>query len=114
MAGGHYHCSVKGVGRGSGAGVMHKAAYRAGERLYDERAGEWTADYGKRARSVTGKFLLTRESAAAWRHDRQRLWNAAEAAEARSNGRIATELELALPHELAAAQRKELLTGFLA
>jgi hypothetical protein len=57
---------------------------------------------------------VTRESAAAWRRDRQRLWNAAEAAEARSNGRIATELELALPHELAGAQRKALLTGFLA
>jgi hypothetical protein len=32
----------------------------------------------------------------------RRLWNAAEAAEARSNGRIAIELELGLPHELTA------------
>jgi MobA/MobL family len=111
---GHYHCSVKGVGRGTGAGVMHKAAYRAGERLYDERGGTWTADYRKRARSVIGTFIVTRATAAAWRGDRQRLWNAAEAAEPRRNGRIATELELALPHELSAARRKELLTGFLA
>jgi MobA/MobL family len=40
--------------------------------------------------------------------------NAAEAAEARSNGRIATELELGLPHELTHAQRRRLLMDFLA
>jgi MobA/MobL family len=114
MTTGHYHCSVTPVGRGKGASVMHKAAYRAGEQLYDERAGRWTADYGRRARSVIEKFILTRKDAAAWRHDRQRLWNAAEAAEARSNGRIATELELGLPHELDPARRRRLLMDFLA
>lgn len=111
---GHYHCSVGGVGRGKGAGVMHKAAYRSGERLFDERSGEWTADYRKRRRSVIDKFIVTQGDAAAWRCNRQRLWNAAEAAEARRNGRIATELELGLPHELAPAQRKKLLLDFLA
>lgn len=113
MTAGHYHCSVSPVGRGRGASVMHKAAYRAAERLYDERSGQWTADYGRRARSVVEKFILTREDAAMWRHDRQRLWNAAEAAEARSNGRIATELELGLPHELDPARRRRLLLDFL-
>jgi hypothetical protein len=34
-------------------------------KLYDARSGEWTADYGKRARSVIEKFMATRESAAA-------------------------------------------------
>jgi hypothetical protein len=93
---------------------MHKAAYRAAEWLYDERSGQWTADYGRRARSVVEKFILTREDAATWRGDRQRLWNAAEAAEARSNGRIATELELGLPHELDPVRRRRLLLDFLA
>jgi hypothetical protein len=114
MTAGHYHCSVNPVGRGSGAGVVAKAAYRAGEQLYDERGGRWTADYGRRARSVVEKFILTREDAAIWRRDRQRLWNAAEAAEARSNGRIATELELGLPHELDPVRRRRLLLDFLA
>jgi ATP-dependent exoDNAse (exonuclease V) alpha subunit len=93
---------------------MHKAAYRAGERLFDQRSGQWTADYSKRARSVIEKFIVTRDDAAAWRRNRQRLWNAAEAAEARRNGRIATELELGLPHELGQEQRKKLLLDFLA
>jgi hypothetical protein len=114
MTAGHYHCSVKPVGRGSGASVMAQAAYRAGEWLYDERAGCWTADYGKRRRSVVEKFILARPGATMWRHDRQRPWNAAEAAEARSNGRIATELELGSPHELDPVRRRRLLLDFLA
>jgi hypothetical protein len=42
------------------------------------------------------------------------LWNAAERIEPRANGRLATELELALPHELTDAQRKRLVMDFLA
>ncbi|MBV8506564.1 MAG: MobA/MobL family protein [Alphaproteobacteria bacterium] len=114
MTAGHYHCSANPVGRGKGASVMHKAAYRAGEQLYDERGGQWTADYGRRARSVIEKFILTPANAPAWSRDRQRLWNAAETAEARSNGRIATELELGLPHQLDPARRRRLLVDFLA
>jgi hypothetical protein len=113
MTAGHYHCSVNPVGRGKGASVMHKAAYRAGEQLYDDRSGQWTADYGRRARSVVEKFILARADAPAWSRARQRLWNAAEAAEARSNGRIATELELGLPHELDPVRRRRLLLDFL-
>jgi len=113
-AAGHYHCSVKPVGRGREAGVIHKAAYRAGEQLYDDRAGQWTTDYGKRSRSVIEKFIIVPPEVPAWAYDRGRLWNAAELAEPRKNGRIATELELALPHELDLAQLRQLLTSFLA
>ncbi|MBV8844134.1 MAG: MobA/MobL family protein [Bryobacterales bacterium] len=94
--------------------MMHKAAYRAGEQLYDDRGGQWTADYGRRARSVIEKFILIPAHAPAWGRDRQRLWNAAEAAEARSNGRIATELELGLPYQLDPDRRRRLLLDFLA
>ena len=57
---------------------------------------------------------MTGENAAAWRFDRQRLWNAAQAKEARISGRIATDLVLGLPHELTPPQRKRLLMDFLA
>jgi hypothetical protein len=110
---GHYHCSVKSVGRASGAGIVAKAAYRAGEQLHDERAGQWTADYGRRARSVLDKLIVVPPKAPAWAYDRNRLWNAAERAEARKNGRIATELELALPYELDPEQRRQLVAAFM-
>ncbi|MBV8574349.1 MAG: MobA/MobL family protein, partial [Acetobacteraceae bacterium] len=108
---GFYHCSVKGVGRAAGRSVVAAAAYRSGERLEDARTGE-VFDYRARG-GVEDTFILTRDGAAAWGDDRARLWNGAEAAEPRANGRLATELELALPHELTPVQRKQLVTDFL-
>jgi hypothetical protein len=110
-ASGFYHCSVKNVGRAKGRSVVAAAAYRSGERLFDEVTGQ-TFDYRARG-GVTDAFILTPANAPAWVHDRARLWNEAERAEARANGRLATELELALPHELDPARRKQLLKDFL-
>lgn len=109
-AGGHYHCSVNGVGRASGRSVVAAAAYRAGERLRDETAGI-EADYSRR-HGVLDSFILAPENAPAWAHDRERLWNEAERAEPRANGRLATELQVALPHELDARARRELVESF--
>jgi MobA/MobL family len=109
---GFYHCSVKPVGRANGRSVVAAAAYRRGERLADDRTGE-VFDYRARG-GVEDTFILTRDGAAAWGEDSGRLWNAAERAEPRANGRLATELELALPHELTDAQRKQLVVDFLA
>ena len=105
-AGGFYHFSISGVGRGNGASVIQKAAYRAGTRLMDERTGE-PADY--RARNGVDKtIVLARDNAPEWRDDIGRLWNEAERAEPRVNGRLATEFILALPHELDAETRERL------
>jgi hypothetical protein len=109
---GFYHCSVKGVGRAKGRSIVAAAAYRSGERLEDARTGE-VFDYRARG-GVEDAFILTRDGAAAWGQDRAQLWNGAEAAEPRANGRLATELELALPHELTPEQRRQLVTDFLA
>jgi MobA/MobL family len=116
-ASGHYHFSVKGFGRGSGAPIMAKAAYRSGECLYDERNGEFH-DYRGRAESVVDTFVMARADAPAWtqhaaREVRQRAWNEAERADANPKARIATEIEVGLPHELTGAQRKELLSKFV-
>jgi hypothetical protein len=111
-AAGFYHCSVKGVGRAKGRSVVAAAAYRSGERLADEITG-LTADY--RARSgVVETFILRPDNAPSWAHDRERLWNAVERADNRANARLATEFELALPHELDHAGRKQLLKDYLA
>ena len=109
-AAGHYHCSVKSVGRGNGASIIAKAAYRSGERLFDETTQEWK-DYTRREHSVREVFMELPEGARP--QTREQLWNAAEQAEPRANGRLATELELGLPHELSDAQRRELLSGFV-
>lgn len=110
---GHYHNSISSIGRGTGqAGIVAKAAYRAGECLYDERTGSWH-DYRYKADRVIEKFIMLPDGAAAWGYDRNRLWNASEAAEPRKNGRNATELELALPHALSDEQRHDMLADFV-
>jgi hypothetical protein len=115
-AAGFYHCSVKNVGRSNGRSIVAAAAYRAGERLFDEITGQY-ADYRARG-GVIDSFIITCADTPDWalaaaREARQRLWNEAERAEPRANGRLATELELALPHELTAEQRKELVSVFV-
>lgn len=107
---GFFHCSVKSVGRAAGRSAVAAAAYRAAEVLHDERTG-LTHHYGERSGVVTS-FIVAPDNAPAWAQDRERLWNAAEVATAAKNGRIATELELALPHELDAAQRLDLARRF--
>jgi MobA/MobL family len=111
-ASGFYHFSVKAVGRSNGRSIVAAVAYRRGERLVDERTGE-VAPYQGRG-GVMDKFILTREDAPAWAQTSERLWNELERAVTRANGRLATEFELALPHELTHEQRVLLLKDFLA
>ena len=107
FASGHYHFSVGNVGRSKGALVMAKAAYRAGEALFDERTGQ-LFDYTDGAGRVVATRIMVREGVEA-PQSREAFWNAAEAAEDRKNGRIATEFQIGLPCELTPAQRDKLL-----
>jgi ATP-dependent exoDNAse (exonuclease V) alpha subunit len=106
----YYHCSVDGVSRGKGRSIVAAAAYRSGEKLIDESTG-LVHDYTRR-QGVLEAFLVLPSNAPAWANNRERLWNEATRAEPRANGRFATELELALPHELDAAQRRKLAETF--
>ena len=101
--------STKPVSRSSGRSAVAAAAYRSGERLTNDRDG-MTHDY--RARDgVEATFILAPDGLPA---DRSQLWNAAEAAEKRTDARTAREWILALPHELTAVQREQLVRGFAA
>ncbi len=99
-----FYLAVQSVRRGEGRSAVAAAAYRAGEKLHDERTGE-TFNYGRR-RGVLLSGLV------GWRGDRSSLWNAAEAAENRKNSVVAREIVIALPYELDAARRAELVEGF--
>jgi ATP-dependent exoDNAse (exonuclease V) alpha subunit len=108
-----YHLSVKPVSRGVGRSSTAASAYRAAVRVADERTGE-TFDY-TRKRGVEHAEIVLPSAAAAdadWARDRQQLWNAAERAEQRKDARVAREYEVALPYELNAAQRLELVRAF--
>jgi ATP-dependent exoDNAse (exonuclease V) alpha subunit len=97
-----YYLNLKTFGRAAGSSAPGAAAYRAGERIRDERTGR-LHDYSAR-QDVTHKEILLpcgfSESDMSWAKDRASLWNAAEAAEHRRNSRVAREYLVALPAEL--------------
>ncbi|MET3794958.1 Ti-type conjugative transfer relaxase TraA [Aquamicrobium terrae] len=81
-------------------------AYRAGEKLTNERDGI-THDFSRKQGVEHAEIVLPEGVSADWARDRSDLWNAAEFAEKRKDARVAREFEIALPHELSAEQRLE-------
>ena len=104
-----YHLAVKSVSRSTGRSAVAAAAYRSGDCLENERDG-LMHDYTRRG-GVEDTFIVTPEGAE-WAQDRSALWNAAEAAEKRKDAKVAREYELALPAELDAGQRRDLVRAF--
>lgn len=101
-----YHASLKVFARSAGQSATAAAAYRAGLCLNDTRTGV-SHDYRRRS-GVVSVTLLAPDGSPSWANDAEKLWNAAEAAERRSNACVARELEVSLPEELTAPQRAEL------
>jgi len=114
-----YYLGMKSFGRArgkSGSRATSAAAYRAGERIRDERSG---AVYDHRARrDVTHKEIILPSRLArvgaelGWARERASLWNAVEHAERRKNSRVAREFTVGLPHELSPPQRMALARRF--
>ncbi len=109
-----YFLNVKTFGRSNGSSAVSAAAYRAGERIRDERSGK-TYDHSDRRDVMHKGIILPLEFAGDpmdWAKDRANLWSAAEGAEIRKNARVAREYLVALPVELTSEHRLELVTGF--
>src|SRR5260221_156781 len=109
-----YFLNLKTFGRSNNSSAVSAAAYRAGERIRDERTGK-TYDHSDRQDVLHKEILLPSRFAAddmSWARDRASLWNAAEGAEDRKNARVAREYLVALPIELSAAARIGLVSGF--
>lgn len=106
-----YHFAARIIQRSKGQSAIASAAYRAGERLDDERLGR-TFDY-RRHLGVLHTEILVPDNAPDWMRDRSRLWNAVEKAEKRKDSQLARSIDIALPHELNLEQNLELLRGFV-
>lgn len=105
-----YHLSVKAISRSSGRSATGAVAYRAGEKIVDERTGE-IHDY-TRKRGVESADIVLPDGAPEWAKNRSALWNAAELAERRKDACVAREFEVALPSELSPAERRRLALDF--
>lgn len=102
---------MKPLSRGTGRSAVAAAAYRSGEDLTNERDGE-RHDFTRRGGVEHAEIVLPSKVKAAWAFDRSRLWNTAEAAERRKDARVAREIEVSLPHELAPVDRLALVRDF--
>lgn len=106
-----YLLRVQTIQRAAGRSAVAAAAYRAGERLVDERlAMEFPFD-GKGG--VEFSEVRLPDGAPRAYADRETLWNAAEKAEARKDAVPAREVLVALPHELDFEQRRALVRDFV-
>ncbi|MGF7205275.1 ATP-dependent exoDNAse (exonuclease V) alpha subunit [Sphingobium olei] len=106
-----YHFSVQVIGRASGRSAVAAAAYRAGERLRDERLDR---DHDFRARSgVEHSEIMLPEGAPERFSNRETLWNEVEGVEKRKDAQLAREVEFAIPREMSKAEGIALARDFV-
>ena len=111
-----FRLDIKPVARSAGRTATAAAAYRAGERIRDERTGA-LYNHSKRDDVLHKEIFLPSkldrsDAGMEWARDRSTLWNTAEKAEHMSNSRVAREYQVALPAELSAEQRVVLARAF--
>jgi hypothetical protein len=109
-----FRLQIRSLGRSAGRKAVNSAAYRAGERIRDERTGI-VYDHSKRKDILHSEIVLPsglEGRALPWAQTRAALWNLAEHAELRRNARVAREYEVALPAELTPEQRVNLTMAF--
>lgn len=106
-----YHFSAKMIGRGAGRSAVAAAAYRAAERLHDERLGR-AHDFTNKAGVVHSEVMLP-QGAPEHLRDRETLWNGVEAAEKRKDAQLAREVEFAIPREMSQEQGIALAREFV-
>lgn len=106
-----FHLSVKVISRASGRSAVAASAYRAGERLHDERLDR-DHDFTNKDGVVHSEVMLP-GGAPPELADREKLWNAVEAAEKRKDAQLSREVEFAIPRELNKSQGIALAREFV-
>ena len=106
-----YHLEAKVVSRGAGRSAAAAAAYLSCSRIYNDYDGIQN-DYTRKQGLVWQQVFLPPQAPPEWQ-DREKLWNAVEAAEKAKDSRLARELVVALPIELNQEQQISLIEEFI-
>lgn len=101
-----YHANIKNFSSGKGESATAAAAYRAGIDILDTRT-RIHHKYSRRG-GVISFHMLAPAGVPAWCNDPAVFFDACERWESRANAMVARELEVALPAELDADQRRRL------
>src|SRR5215470_10895530 len=109
-----FRLQLTSITRTGGHSSVAAAAYRAGEKIRDDRTNE--LHNHSRRRDVTHSEIVLPAHLSGenldWARNRASLWNAVEHAETRKNARVATEIQVTLPHELSPESRLAIARTF--
>jgi len=106
-----YSLSVKPISRGRGESIVKVAAYQNRASMYDERL-RTAYDFAGKRDILFSKIFLPGNAPIKF-IDREVLWNSAENAEKRFDGRTGRTLWCALPNELKLNDYIEIITEFV-
>ena len=106
-----YHNEVKIITRGEGRSACAAAAYIGCAAIYNDYDGI-RHDYTKKQGLVWDQVFLPPMAPAEWQ-DKEKLWNAVEAAEKSKDSRLAREMILALPVELGKKEWIAIMTEYI-
>jgi len=102
-----FRLQIESITRDGTKSSVGAAAYRAGEKIRDERTNE-VHNHARRKDVTHSEIVLPGHLAdqnMEWARNRASLWNAVESAESRKNARVATEIQVTLPSELPPERR---------
>lgn len=106
------HFDTKAISRKAGQSAVACAAYRAGDILEDIKYGK-THDYSKKRGVMSADIVIPLSlKMLGVSVDREMVWNLAEAAENRTDSRVAREWLINLPYELSEKERHTLAIEF--
>ena len=106
-----FHCSIKIINRSGGRTAVASAAYRAGEKLYNDENG-LTYDFTRKHGVVYTEIMLP-ENAPERLRDRSTLWNEVQQIEKRDDAQMAREVEVALPVEFSRMQSIKIVREYI-
>lgn len=110
-----YHLSAKICGRGRGIGGSDQSpvaasAYQSGQKLYNEKDGEYK-NYGRKERILAQGLILADNFPPDW--TREKLWNEVEKSEKHKNAQLFRKWDMALPRELSRDENIDLAKNFI-
>src|SRR5215470_592256 len=109
-----FRLQLTSITRTGGHSSVAAAAYRAGERIRDDRTNE-LHNHSRRTDVTHSEILVPTDLSGTnmeWARNRASLWNSVETAETRKNAHVATEIQVTLPHELAPERRLAMVRTF--
>ena len=106
-----YHCSIKIISRAGGRSAVASAAYRSGEKLYNEETG-LTHDFTRKGGVIMNEIILPPNAPKRY-ENREVLWNEVQQIEKRSDAQFAREIEVALPVEMSRDEQIECVRNFI-